>query len=192
VSVYFTALDRVRPFADYLYKSFNKSADNGIIEVDINKVKEKENFNFLSKVTNSISILLLMFSIVATALFILNLLRSHLAKVRMNIGTFKAIGLADREATGIYITIIFRFIALATAAGLVAALITGSIADMVLTNTQAVEQDISYFKLLDKTTLLDVRTFVALAVIVGVSFYTSQATIKRMLNKTPGNLIYNR
>ena len=80
------------------------------IELDDAKVKEKENYLFLSKVTNIISTLLVIFSTLSVCLFIFNLLKSHLSKVKMNIGTFKAIGLTDKESRSIYFKIIILFL----------------------------------------------------------------------------------
>ncbi|HRH49198.1 MAG TPA: ATP-binding cassette domain-containing protein [Panacibacter sp.] len=185
VSVYFKNLDKIRDFANYLFKTYNKNR-NDLIELDTNKIKEKENFNFLSNVTKIIAMLLLIFSTVAIGLFISNLLKSHLSKVKMNIGTFKAIGLADSKARGIYFAIIFIFISVATCAALLLASISGLILDNILTRSLSVEQDVSYFRLIDLNTLW------ALLVILLSAFYISWITIRKMLNKTPGDLIYNR
>jgi ABC-type antimicrobial peptide transport system permease subunit len=189
VSVYFYNLDKVRDFAEYLRSKFNESGesrDNEVIEVDTNTITEKENFNFLSKVTGIISYLLVIFSILAISLFIFNLLKSHLSKVKMNIGTFKAIGLEDSKARGIYFIIIFRFIVFAALGSILLAAIIGYMINKVLISNLVVEKDIDYFR------LFDLNTLIALLSILAASFIISWLTIKRMLNKTPGNLIYNR
>ncbi|GAA4343171.1 ATP-binding cassette domain-containing protein [Flaviaesturariibacter amylovorans] len=186
ISVYFNNLDRVRDFSKFLLTKFNTQSDNYLIEVDINQVKEKENINFLSNVTYTISILLVVFSTLAVGLFIFNLLKSHLSKVKMNIGTFKAIGLADREARSIYMGIILMFILVSTLLALVLASATGLLLDRFLTMNMVVEQDINYFK------IVDANTAIALAVVLASSIAISWMTIKKILNKTPGDLIYNR
>jgi ABC-type lipoprotein export system ATPase subunit len=186
ISVYFKDLDRIRDFSEYLFATFNKKEDSDQIELDVTKVKEKENFNFLSKVTGIISWLLVVFSTLAVGLFIFNILKSHLNKVKMNIGTFKAIGLADGEARNIYVMIIFAFIAIATALSLLAASGCGYLLNSILTQNLKVEQDVNYFKILDPNTLF------ALGIILLSSFAISWLTIRRILSKTPGDLIYNR
>ncbi|RYZ22342.1 MAG: ATP-binding cassette domain-containing protein [Chitinophagaceae bacterium] len=186
LSIYFTDLDRIRDFSRFMLEKFNSKDETYQIEVDTNDVTEKENINFLSNVTYTISILLVVFSTLAVSLFIFNLLKSHLSKVKMNIGTFKAIGLADREARSIYMVIILGFIVIATSLSLLLASITGTALDRVLTMNLVVEKDINYFRIADSNTVL------ALAVILAASISISWMTIKKILNKTPGDLIYNR
>lgn len=186
ISVYFKTLDHVRDFSTYLKKEFNSKNEREKIEVDITKVKEKENFNFLSNVTRTISLLLVIFSTLSVCLFIFNLLRSHLSKVKMNIGTFKAIGLKDSEARNIYYKIIFYFILSSCFVGLVLASVVGYAGNKFLVISLTVEQDISYFS------IFNLNTLITLLIILVSSFVISKVTIEKILNKTPGDLIYNR
>ena len=185
ISVFFNSLDHVRDFAKYLKNDFNKN-ETEKIEVDVSKVKEKENFNFLSNIMKLISLLLAVFSLLSVCLFIFNLIRSHLSKVKMNIGTFKAIGLEDKEARNIYFEIIFYFIVLSCLVGITLASIVGYLGNKILVNSLTLEQDVSYFN------IFHVFTLITFLIILSVSFYISIRTIKKMLNKTPGDLIYNR
>lgn len=185
ISVYFNSLDNIKEFAKALKKRMNKSGEPPI-EVDVNKVTEKENFNFLSKVTIIISSLLVIFSILAIVLFVSNLLVSHLSKVKMNIGTFKAIGLPDSEARNIYFMIIFFFVISSVAIALILASLVGYLTNLIFTQQAQVDQGIRYFK------IIDIKTGLALLSILLFSFLVSWATIKKILNKTPGDLIYNR
>lgn len=186
ISVYFKNLNNVREFSNFVYNTFNKKEENAKIEVDISKVKEKENFNFLSKVTKIISILLVLFSMVAVSLFIINLLKAHLSKVRMNIGTFKAIGLGNHESRNIYFRIIFLFVLFSVLISLGLAWGVGYALDKSLTSSMVVEQGISYFK------MMDMNTWITLVVILTTSGIVSWIITTQMLNKTPGDLIYNR
>jgi len=187
ISIYFNKLDKVRDFSTYFYDKYNKKgASADIIEVDISKVKEKENFNFLSNVTSIISYLLVVFSTIAVGLFLYNLLKLHLLKVKMNIGTFKAIGLSDKEAKSIYFNIIMFFICLSITIGLVIASIIGLALDKILSENLAVEKGINYFK------IIDVNTFITVLIIFITSTIIVRSTINNILSKTPGDLIYNR
>lgn len=186
ISIYFNNLDNVREFSNYVYNNFNKKEENAKIEVDISKVKEKENFNFLSKVTKIISVLLVLFSMVAVSLFIINLLKAHLSKVRMNIGTFKAIGLGNNESRNIYFQIIVLFVFLSVSIAFFLAWGVGLALDKSLTANLVVEQGISYFK------MLDLNTWVTMGVILSTSGVVSWIITTQMLNRTPGDLIYNR
>ena len=186
ISVYFKNLDNVRGFSEFVYTTFNKKEQSAKIEVDMSKVKEKENFNFLSTVTKTISVLLVLFSMVAVSLFIINLLKAHLSKVRMNIGTFKAIGLGNNESRNIYFQIIVLFVVLSVAISFSMAWAVGLALNESLTSTLVVEQGISYFK------MLDLNTWVTMGVIISTSGVVSWIITTQMLNRTPGDLIYNR
>jgi len=186
ISIYFKNLDNVREFSNFVYNNFNKKEENAKIEVDISKIKEKENFNFLSKVTKIISVLLVLFSMVAVSLFIINLLKAHLSKVRMNIGTFKAIGLGNNESRNIYFRIIVLFVFLSVVISFSLAWGIGLGLDKSLTANLIVEKGISYFK------MLDINTWITMAVILTTSGVVSWIITSNMLNRTPGDLIYNR
>ena len=117
ISINFSKLDKIEPFAKYLL-DLKKGDKEFALEVDTSRVKEKKNFNFLSKILLTISILLIAFAAISICLFISNLLRMHLEKVRMNIGTFMAFGLAGRRVRNVYFQIILIFIFSSMAIGL--------------------------------------------------------------------------
>lgn len=195
LSVYFERLDSIRGFQKYLYVKANAKENQDFIQLDDAKVKEKENYLFLSKVTNIISVLLVGFSTLAVCLFIFNLLVSHLAKVKMNIGTFKAIGLTDIEASSIYFKIILFFISASAIISFVLATIIGNVINYFFTNHSNQDSNISYFKILDFMELNSVVNLITLSVIIIILFSSisiSRITIRRTLSKTPGDLIYNR
>ena len=185
MSVYFTKLDRVRDFADSFATIANDKSDKVKIEIDTTKVKEKEDFNFLSNITYIISFLLIFFSAFAVCLFILNLLKTHLAKVKMNIGTFKAIGLPNHEARNIYFYIILIFVSTALIISFLLASVCGVFLDRILTSNMHMEK-VSYFK------IFDTNTYLTIIIILGSSISCCWLIINRMLSKTPGDLIYNR
>jgi len=187
ISVYFKRLDMVGDFAKYV-KSINKSTTKSkeSMEIDISKVQEKKNFMFLSKVTNITSYLLIFFSTVAISLFIFFLLRTHLNKIQMNIGTFKAIGLSDKISRLIYFKIILRFIFLSLFIGLVISFICGYSLNLILLSNVKSDDQMNYF------IIFKMNTVIALLVILSTSLFISWFTIKKILSKTPGDLIYNR
>jgi len=186
LSIYFNSLDRVRAFAEYLREEYNTPEDQQMIEVDTTKVKEKENFNFLSKVAWIVGILLLLFSIISISLFISNLLKMHFSKVAMNIGTFKAFGLKNEVALNVYFLIVVRFLGIGMLIGGGLAWFLGKGIDVLLKQSFNAEDTVSYFLLVNGFTLLTV--FFILLITLMVSWWT----IRRMLSKSPGDLIYNR
>jgi len=185
-SVYFTNLSKIRPFSEYILKKFNDKDDKATIEVDTSKVIEKENFYFLSTITYIIAYLVILFGTITVSLFLFNLLKLHLNKVKMNIGTFKAIGLNNSESLNIYFSIIFIFIVTGIIVSVLSAYLVGNGVDFLLKSKAGIEQDISYFQ------LWNLNTLVAMGVIIVSGIIISWTTIRSILSKSPGDLIYNR
>jgi len=176
-SLYFQGLDNLREFKTYF------TGKTGI-EIDMDRVTEKENFFFLSNVTYYISVLLLLFSVVAVCLFLFNLIRMHLNKIKMNIGTYLAMGLNKQETVRIYLYIILKFILLSISVSLIGAFGIGWLLNFILGRTLSGE--IQYF---DAKGIL---TFISIFVLLISSILVSFFTVRKLLNKSPGDLIYNR
>jgi len=182
-------LDSIESFSKYIFSNLNEENAKGeanIISVDSGSVKEKKNFNYISKTTLLIALLLVVFSILAISLFISNLLKNHLNKVKMNLGTFKAFGLSNQQSVKIYMQIMMRFIFIGIFISLIIASLIGSLVEVFFGKWLNIEDQSDYFK------LLDTNTFILIAIIIFVSAYVSNINIKRILSKTPGDLIYNR
>jgi ABC-type antimicrobial peptide transport system permease subunit len=157
------------------------------IEVDESQIKDKENFNFLSTIAKIISYLVIIFGSVTVSLFVFNLLKMHLNKVKMNIGTFMAIGLGNKESRNIYFAIIGLFIIVGLAASFLFAWAVGYGINKFFVPKLNVEKDVTnYFN------LLSVTTVIAIAIFLISSMLVSWITINRILSKSPGDLIYNR
>ena len=99
----FNRLNYVRNFKDDLKNEYD-------VEIDMSQVEAKENFALVSQLTFVISFILLGFGMLSIVFFVNSLLRSHLFKVRSNLGTFKAFGLSNRFLNFIYLKIIFSFL----------------------------------------------------------------------------------
>jgi len=166
--------------------NYNEIEDGDKIAVDTIKVKDKENFNFLSYITFIICYLLVLFASIAVGLFIFNMLKMHLNKVKMNIGTFKAIGMGNNESRNIYFKIIFIFIIGSIGVGILSAFGVGFLANYILTNSMTLDKDLSFF------TLNHFNTYITILVILLSTIAISWITINKILSKSPGDLIYNR
>lgn len=189
LSINFAKLDKVRDFSDFCRETFNQNEEKqkgALMEVDLTSVKEKENFNFLSHITQIVSYILILFGTISVSLFVFNLLKMHLTKVSMNIGTFKAFGLSNAEAQNVYFIIIIRFVVLCIAISLLLSGGIGILLDRLMAHWFVIESGVSYFK------LLFTYTYVTLALILVSALLVSWFTIRRMLSKSPGDLIYNR
>ena len=186
-SVYFQNLEKVEEFKDFI-ETLNVKGDKqtDMIELDITKVREKKNFLFLSLVLRITSVLLIIFSAIAVSLFLYNLVKNHLNKVKMNIGTFKAIGLSDIKTSQIYFSIIFKFVVFGLILGLLLAFGIGFLINQLLLIYFPSDLGMKYFILLGN------NTYVTIAVVLLLSLFISWRTINAILSKSPGDLIYNR
>lgn len=185
LTLQFDDIEKIEPFSKWLLAQ-NKDGKEYALEIDTSKVREKKNFLFLSQILRIIAGLLIIFSAVSISIFISNLLRMHLEKVKMNIGTFMAFGLAGKKVQNIYFQIIMWFILSSLALGLAGSVATGYLFDAFLAQNFVKEDGISFFKILDFNTL-----WISLGIFL-IALGISWRTISKMLAKTPGDLIYNR
>jgi hypothetical protein len=183
LSVNFTSLDRIREFSSLL-------SDLGKLKIDMSQIESKENYNFVSKLTVFISGFLVIFSILSVILFLLNVLKAHITKIKPNLGTFKAFGLDNNIIVRIYSLLTVRFLLLGIIfAFTIAAIIgqTGLFRFLFMISGTVTDENVIYFNL-----LADIKTYIALLIILGTNLVILPLNISRMLNKTPGDLIYRR
>lgn len=185
ISINLTSLSRVRDLRDFVFNTFNEE-DSSTVEIDITKVREKENFNFMSNMTRIISWLLIFFSALSIGLFLFNLLKMHLARVKPTLGTFKAFGLKDTAMRNIYLFVILRFIASAIVVSTGLAFALGYALDLLLHRFITIEEGIEYFQMVHENTVLTLVLIVCTT--VGVAVFT----IRNLLRQSPGDLIYGR
>jgi ABC-type lipoprotein export system ATPase subunit len=186
ISINLTSLSKVRELMGFVLTTFNDENTRSIVEIDITKVREKENFNFMSNMTRIISWLLIFFSALSIGLFLFNLLKMHLSKVKPTLGTFKAFGLKDHVMRNIYLFVILRFIAFAMIVSVLLAFGLGYSLDLLLHRYITVEEGVVYFQMVHENTALTVAVILATTVTVAV------VTIRNLLRQSPGDLIYGR
>ncbi len=182
-------LDSIEAFSTYLANELNSGKEKdqtNILQVDSGNIKEKKNFNYISKMTFLIAGLLIVFAILAISFFISNLLKTHLNKVKMNIGTYKAFGLSDAESKSIYLQIMLRFILIGLVISFVMAYVSGNLIGKMFERSLNIEDKPEYFR------IFDLQTYLLLVIIILVTVAVSYVNINRILSKTPGDLIYNR
>lgn len=168
----FERLDNVRQLRDDMEEQFN-------IPIDMSQVEAKENFALVSQLTLIISSVLLAFGVLSIILFVNNLLKSHLFKVRPHLGTFQAFGLNNKFLTRLYCRIILAFLCVSIAIAMVASILVEFI-------EQAIQGEDSRFDIFDPWIAG------AIGILVTISLIVSLRTIKSILGDTPGNLIYQR
>ncbi len=182
LSIMLHELNHVRELRNYILTNHD-------LEIDISKVESLENYHFVSRLTYILSTVLIIFSVLTICLFVSNLLRTHLDSIKMNLGTFKAFGLDNQTLSGIYLRMIFGIIAKAILVALVISALLGylGIGRVILWALNGkLETKERYFQLFALPTVLAI-------VIIGVTIYqVILLTTRKTLQKTPGDLIYDR
>jgi len=173
ISVIFNSLSKVREFKKSLFDKFE-------LDVEMSKVKDKENFIAISIITITLATLLFVFSIISVGLFIFNLLKSHLDKIKMNLGTFKAFGMSNNLLQLVYKAIIRKFYLQALLIAYCCALVLDLFAVLI------------FFPELSVTQLLNFYVIMAVLVIWFLVEWVFTRTSKVILENTPGDLIYGR
>ena len=174
LSVEFNSLNHIREFETFA-KHFG-------IQLEMEQVNSKENFNAVTVMAGILSAAMVIFSIVCIIMFMVNMLQSYFQKVKRNIGTFKAFGMNGSELIQVYIIIL---VAIVLAAVMMALLITWGI--QCLLPTLGVEKEgFNYLS------LWNVTTYIATAVIFISTVLTVIIVMTRLLSQTPGDLIYDR
>jgi hypothetical protein len=179
ISIHFFDLDKVRVFNQILY------TEEGL-EMDLTQIKEKENFNFLSKSGNIIAWLLVVISALGIILYLHGLIRSHLSQIKMNLGTFLAFGMQHRELKWIYLRLIVRFMLTATAIAIPVSAGIGLGLDQFFRQLMKTEPEISYYSLMEYSTL-----FVVL-ILLAAGIGSGALSCREILNQSPGDLVYGR
>ncbi len=167
----FNQLDNVRDFKNYLDKKYQ-------VVISMDQVEQKENFALVSRLTGFISLILFGFSILSIVFYVNSLLRTHLEKIKMNLGTLKAFGLNNKFLISSYLKIILTFIGISIVIGFAICAIWDVLEGRIFEN--------SYFD------VFNWKILAAIVVLVVTALFTSQRTISKTLMKTPGDLIYNR
>lgn len=183
LSLNFSALSHVRDFASFL------SGMEYSLKIDMAQTESKENYDFISRLTRIGSFILLLFSIYSISMFLSDVMRMHIEKNRVNLGTLMAFGIDNKGLRNLYANIAFRFVSYAMFSGLVVSAIFGSIGGVRLFLKffrAGVESGQLYFSLVNEWTV------VAVFIIWIASFLAVYFTLGRLLKYTPGDLVYER
>jgi hypothetical protein len=180
LSIYFKKLDKVRDFEIFFNDEFN-------LEIDIAKIKEKENYNFVSKLTFFLGMFMVLISAVGICVFISTIVFNHLREEGENIGIHKAFGMSYHFLIAAYMKVTLLFLGLPLTVSLLLSYIGGfCFIKFVSRFTNLLEQNKPYFDIFNKWTGLAIF-FIVTSVAISVFF-----TMKRILKSTPSDLIYSR
>ena len=181
-AVEFISLDNIDGFQTYL-------AERHKIDFDMAKRESRENYNFISKLTRIISIILMVFSILSICLFISNLLRNHLEKIGKNIGTFLAFGIDSHSLERIYLSIIYTVLVAAMIIGMLISWVIGSIGSIRFVLRVlgiALEENETYFSQFTWWTII------LIGIMMVICFLVIKQITNTIFKQTPGDLLYDR
>jgi len=167
----FNRLDEVEQLKTFIKDKFD-------FDLDMKNVIAGDNFAKVAILTLVLSVFLFLFSLFSIVSFIINLLRTHISAISRDLGTLKAFGLKDNVITSTYLNIVLKLFLIASAVGFAICVVF-----------QLLVQNLSgriSFKIIDPVVLI------AWLVMLAVYFLVSRNTIRKYLDKTPGDLIYNR
>ena len=181
ISLNFSRLDKLREFSIMLSEKYK-------LEVDMAQIESRENYNFVSRLTFVISLVLIGFSILSILLFISYLLKRHLESIKRNLGTFKAFGLSNRFLINIYVNIVLTILGISTLIALIFSSIFGysGIMRLIFMIFGSYLEPGNYFSLMSYHLLL------ALILLLVFSVWVLRTVSSNILNHTPGDLIYER
>jgi hypothetical protein len=179
IAVNFNDLSMVDVFAE-------KFAEDSEIVLEMAQIEQMKNYNFVSKLTQIMSIILIGFSVLMINIFLSNILSTHLNNIKMNIGTFKAFGIDIKR---IYMGMMYIFVLLPLLFSLFMAGVLGYLGFVYyiikVLSPFAVERNL-YFDLFNMYTLISVL------VLAIVNYYAFSIIINRIFKQSPGDLIYDR
>ena len=176
ISIHFVRLDSIRAFEHYVRGAYG-------LQIEMTQVNAKENFSSVSNMASILTLALIVFSIIAIVLFVVNMLQSYFQKVKRNLGTFKAFGISTKELVMVYVTVVVGIVIMALA--------------IALAVTWLVELLLPCFGLTKEggaphLILWNSRTLWAIAIILLCAVSSVLVVLRRLLRQTPGNLIYDR
>ncbi|HPS12052.1 MAG TPA: ATP-binding cassette domain-containing protein [Prolixibacteraceae bacterium] len=188
--------DRISKRYDYMAVNFNdlsrvdsfavRFAEDADIKLEMSKIEQMKNYNFVSKLTGIMSLILICFSVIMINIFLSNILSTHLNKIKKNIGTFKAFGIDIKR---IYMGMMYNFVLLPLVLSLLLAALAGYAGAVYylidLISPFEIEKAL-YFDLYNSYTLISIL------VLAIVNYYAFSLIINRIFKQTPGDLIYDR
>jgi ABC-type antimicrobial peptide transport system permease subunit len=163
-------LDKIKELNTFLKEKFK-------MEIELTVVEERDNFSMVSRMTFITILSLIVISLISFSIFLFNLIRNHLDKIKPNIGTFMAFGFSSSDISNIYESTVMQFLLrswIMVAITIFLCWLLGKITGL------------GEFVLLHPVTISTVISFNVLAYIM------TKVVTRKLMKETPGDLIYNR
>ncbi len=172
LNLFFSQLDNVREFELKL----NEVADG--LSIDMSRIESSRNFSLVARLTAILSAGLFLFCLLGMVFYMNHMVQNHLYRNRQGLGTLAAFGLSRRDLNGMYSQIIILYTVFATGFGFLLVLMVKGILELLGTASYLV--------------ILHPYLFVAILLGWGVVILSTRRSIHQYLQKTPGDLIFNR
>lgn len=183
VTLHFAEVDSIRQFRKLMLNEQE-------VDISLEQIEARENFNLVSILTNILALALMLFTLVSITIFISNILRSHLERIKMNLGTFMAFGLSKEFLISGYTRLITGMLVAVSLMVLVILLIIDYlnlpyyVLDLLGMNLKA-----------DFTEAFSVWNFWLFFLISLILFFTwrrCRSLVSSFIRHYPSDLIYNR
>jgi len=180
LTITFASLDSIGDFQRDLLAKFK-------VDLNLDRIRSMENFSTVSNLSKFLVLALVLFSALSILVFLYNLLKNHLERIKMNLGTFMAFGLSGRFLFTGYMHIIVKLLFRAMlAAGL-------TLAAVQLVFLMLREAGVKVSELLAGLRVVDNPwIYLTLGSLMLASFVIFRWQLLRFLNNSPGDLIHAR
>lgn len=180
LTITFSSSDSIMAFQQELGTTYK-------IDLDLDRVRSKENFAIVSRLSEFLILALVVFSALSILLFLYNLLKNHLERIKMNLGTFMAFGLSQRFLLSGYLRIIVKLLARAMLLSMLTLVaMQGVIKLLALADVR------SPALLAQLHVLTNPWLYATLAFLLVAAYLIFRRQLNRFLASTPGDLIYAR
>jgi hypothetical protein len=166
----FANLEKIRELQSFLKEKYN-------MEIELSVVEDRDNFSLVSKLTYFMILSLIIVAIISFVIFLVNLIKNHLDKIKPNIGTFMAFGLSSSIIGSIYANTIMKFMIRSW---------------LYVFGLLIIFWGIGHYKGLYSLKLLHPLVIFTFILFNLVSYILSKRITNAILNETPGDLIYGR
>ena len=174
-SVQIEDLTSIKQFQSELY-------DKCGIKLEMTSVDQKNNFQFVQRMGNILSICIILIAVLFICFFIYFMLSTHFQRIQRNLGTFKAFGISNSSLYYIYIILLLKI----TVAAFIIAFAFAWICNIVLNYLTQIEDGYNWIEVAVWQNLLLLLLAIVAAIVA--SFCVARAKLRH----TPGDLIYNR
>ena len=152
------------------------------IKLEMTSVDQKNNFQFVQRMGNILSICIILIAVLFICFFIYFMLSTHFQRIQRNLGTFKAFGISNATLYYIYIILLLKI----TIFAFVIAYIFAWGCNVLLNLLTQIENGYNWIEVLVWQNLLLLLLAIVASIIA--SYWVAKAKLKH----TPGDLIYNR